>query len=91
MEKVGVGKQKHGFMQRRNTTDKVFTLRLLFERHRECKRGEYCVFVDLAKAYARITRKEIWCFIWKFGVTETYARAVEVVCESRKTVVRFAA
>ena len=42
-------------MPGKRTTDAMFALRMLMEKYREGQRELYCVFVDLEKAYDRVT------------------------------------
>ena len=45
-------------MPGKGTTDAMFALRMLIEKHREGQRELHCVFVDLKKAYNRVPREE---------------------------------
>ena len=49
-DSVEISKQQYGFMPGKGTTDAMFALRMLIEKHREGQRELYCVFVDLEKA-----------------------------------------
>lgn len=63
-------------MFRKSIIDVVFVLRMLMEKYREGYRELYCVFVDLEKAYDRVSREELWYCMRKFGVVEKYVRVV---------------
>ena len=56
---VEISKQKYGFMPGKETTDAMFTLRMLMEKYREDQRELHCVFVDVEKAYDRVPWKEL--------------------------------
>ncbi|XP_042885853.1 uncharacterized protein LOC122262032 [Penaeus japonicus] len=44
----------------RSTTDAIFALRMLMEKHREGQEQLDCVFIDLKKAYGRVPKEELW-------------------------------
>ena len=39
-----------------DTTDAIFALRMLMEKQRKSQKELYCVFVDLEKAYDRVSK-----------------------------------
>ena len=47
-DKVEIGEQQFGFMPGKSTTDAIFALRLLMEKHREGQQQLHCVFVPWA-------------------------------------------
>ena len=59
-DRVEISKQQYGFMPGKGTTDPMFSLRMLMEKYREGQRELHCVFVDLEKAYDRVSIKELW-------------------------------
>ena len=58
-DKVEINEQQYGFMSRKGTTNAMFALTMLMEKYREGLRELHCVFVDLAKAYERVSREEL--------------------------------
>ena len=76
-------------MPEKGTTDAMFALRMLMEKHREGQRELHCIFVDLKKAY-EILREELWYRMRKSGMAEKYVQLVQDMYEGSKTVVRFA-
>ncbi|KAK3525767.1 hypothetical protein QTP70_007530 [Hemibagrus guttatus] len=54
------------------------------------QRELHCVFVDLEKAYDRVSREELWYCMRKSGVAEKYVRVVQDMYERSRTVVRCA-
>ena len=59
-DRVEISKQQYGFMPEKGTTDAMFTLRMLMEKYREGQRELHCVFVDVEKAYDRVSREELY-------------------------------
>ena len=49
-----------GFMQGRGTTDAIFILRQLQEKHLVAGKPLYLAFIDLEKAFDRVPREVIW-------------------------------
>ena len=58
-DRVEISKQQYGFIPEKETTDAMFALRMLMEKYREDQRELHCVFVDLEKAYNRVSREEL--------------------------------
>ncbi|KAK3518554.1 hypothetical protein QTP70_001596 [Hemibagrus guttatus] len=87
---VEICEQQYGFMPRKSTTDAIFALRILMEKYRDGQRELHCVFVDLEKAYDRVSREELWYCMRKSGVAEKYVRVLQDMYERSRTVVRCA-
>ncbi|KAK3506656.1 hypothetical protein QTP70_012932 [Hemibagrus guttatus] len=60
------------------------------EKFRYGQRELHCVFVDLEKAYDRVSREELWYCMRKSGVAEKYVRVVQDMYERSRAVVRCA-
>ena len=75
-------------MSAKETTDAMFTLRILMEKYREGKKELHCVFVDLEKAYNRVPREELCYCMKKLEIVEKYVRLVQDMYEESETVLR---
>ena len=69
-ERVSTDEMQFGFMPGRGTTDAIFILRHLQEKHVAKNKKFYCAFVDLEKAFNRVPREVIWRAMQKLGVEE---------------------
>ena len=54
-------------MPGRSTTETIHLLRQLIERFRERKRNLHLVFIDLEKAYNKVSREVLWWTLMKKG------------------------
>ena len=74
-DKVEISEQKYGFTSGKGSTNAMFALRMLIKKYREGQRELYCVFVDLEKAYDRVSREELWHCIrnqWRKSLWHLY-------------------
>ena len=89
-DRVDNSKQQYGFMPGKGTTDAMFALRILMEKYKKGQRELHCVFVDLEKAYDRVSREELWYHVRKSGMAEKYVRLAQNMYEESETVMRCA-
>jgi hypothetical protein len=87
-DQVKINQMQFGFMPGRGTTDAIFILRQIHEKHQEKKKNMYYAFVDLEKAYDRVPREVTRWAMRKAGVDEWLVNAVMALYEDAKTVVR---
>lgn len=87
-QETEIGAEQFGFMPGRSTTDAVFALRQIMERHRERRRGIHLIFIDLEKAYDRVPRQEVWRCMREKKIPEKYIRLVQDMYEGARTQVR---
>jgi hypothetical protein len=59
---TNVTENQFGFMPERSTMEAIFLIRQLMERCREQKKDLHIFFIDLEKAYEKVSRNIIW---WK--------------------------
>ena len=66
----------YGLMPGRGTTDAIFIMRQLLEKYEMAGRDLYMVFVDLEKAFDRVSREVIWWSLRRKGVIEREIKAI---------------
>ena len=69
--------QQYGFTPGKSTADASFALRVLKEKYREGQKELHYVFVDLEKAYDKVSREEVCYCMRKSGLAEKYVRIVQ--------------
>ena len=85
---ISIDDMQFGFMPGRGTTDAIFILRQLQEKHLDRKLSLYFAFVDLEKAFDRVPRKVIWWAKRKLGVEEWLVKLVQAMYSNARSQVR---
>ena len=78
---------KFGFMPGMGTTDAMFIMRQVQEKHQAKKKKLYYAFVDLEKAFDRVPREVVRWALRKLGVDEWLIRTVMALYTEACTVV----
>ena len=78
-ERISIDDMQFGFMPGCGTTDAIFILRQLQEKHLAKNKKLYFAFVDLEKAFDRVPRKVIWWAMRKLGLEEWIVRFVQAM------------
>jgi hypothetical protein len=66
-----------GFRKGRRTTDNIFIIRTIIDKHLARKRGKVCwMFVDLEKAFDTVVREFLW---WKLRRKGVSAKSIEAI------------
>ena len=77
-----------GFMSGRGTTDAIFIVRQLQEKHLAANKPLYMAFVDLEKAFDRVPWDVIWWAMRKLGIDEWLVRLVQSMYKDVRSRVR---
>ena len=84
-----IGDEQFGFMPGRGTTDAIFAVWQLMEKHREKQKELLVVFIDLEKVYDhRVHRQEVWRCTREKGVPDTHVMTVQDTYEGARTRVK---
>ena len=73
---VDLDEMQFGFMPGKGTTDAIFIIRQLQEKHQQKKKDLYFASVDLEKAFDRVPREVVRWALRKLGVDEWLVAAV---------------
>jgi len=65
---VSISENQFGFMPSRSTIEAIYLLRKLMGMYRDRKVDLYMVFIDVEKAYDRVSREVLWRCLEKKGV-----------------------
>ena len=76
-QRVEIDEMQCGFMSGRGTTDAIFIVRQLQEKHLTANKPLYMAFVDLEKAFERVPQDVIWWAMRKLGIDEWLVRLVQ--------------
>ncbi|GMQ01954.1 hypothetical protein CsSME_00048401 [Camellia sinensis var. sinensis] len=83
-----VSENQFGFMSGRSIMEAIYLLRRVIEKYKEKKRDIHIVFIDLEKAYDRVSRDIIWWVLEKKGVTKGYIDVIRDMYEGMVTTIR---
>ena len=78
---VRIDSMQFGFMAGRSTTDAIFLVRQLQEKHLAKSKDLWMAFVDLEKAFDRVPREVVWWVLRYLGVDEWIVSVIKAVIE----------
>ena len=87
-QRVEIDEMQCGFMYGRGTTDAIFIVHQLQEKHLAANKPLYMAFVDLEKAFDRVPRDVIWWAMRKLGIDEWLVRVVQSMYKDVRSRVR---
>ena len=85
-QRVEIDEIQCGFMSGRGTTDAIFIVRQLQEKHLAANKPLYMAFVDLEKAFDRVPRDVIWWAMRKLGIDKWLVRLQSMYKDVRSRV-----
>jgi hypothetical protein len=85
---TNVTENQFGFMPGRSTMEAIFLIRQLMERCREQKKDLHMVFIDLEKAYDKVSRNIMWWALQKHKVSTKYIILIKDIYDNIVTSVR---
>ena len=85
---IAVNNMQFGFSPGKGTTDAVFIIQLLQEKHLEVHKDLFLTFIDLEKAYDRVPMDLVYWCLRRKRVPQKLVRLVEATYHGASTVVR---
>jgi hypothetical protein len=74
---TNVTENEFGFMSRRSTMKAIFLIRQLMKICREQKKDLHMVFIDLEKAYDKVSKNVMWWALQKHKVSTKYITLIK--------------
>jgi hypothetical protein len=74
---VHITMNQFGFMPERSTMEAFFLIRQVMERYKEQKKDLHMVFINLEKAYDKISRNLMWWALDKHKVLTKYVTLIK--------------
>ena len=87
-QRVETDEMQCGFMSGRGTTDAIFIVPQLQEKHLAANKPLYMAFIDLEKAFDRVPQDVIWWAMRKQGIDEWLVRLVQSMYKDVRSRVR---
>ena len=85
---VDIDEMQFGFVPGRGTTDAIFIVRQMQEKHLAANKPLYFAFVDLEKAFDRVPRKVLWWVLRSVGMEEWSIRVIQGMYTNARSRVR---
>jgi hypothetical protein len=79
---TNVTENQFGFMSARSNMKAIFLIRQLMERCREQKKDLHMVFIDLEKAYDKVSMNVMWWALQKHKVSTKYIILIKDMYDS---------
>jgi hypothetical protein len=74
---TNVTENQFGFMLGRSTMDVIFLIRQLMEKYRKQKKDMHMIFIDLKKAYNKVSRNVMWWALQKHKASSKYITLIK--------------
>ena len=87
-QRVEIDEMQCGFMSGCGTTDAIFIVRQLQEKHLAANKPLYMAFIHLEKSFDRVSRDVIWWAMRKLGIDEWLVRLVQSMYKDVRSRVR---
>ena len=83
-----ISEEQGGFRKGRGCVDQVFTLRTLIEKHREKKKDLFVCFMDLEKAYDKVSRSKLWEVLEEYDINGKLLKGIKYFYRNSRACVR---
>lgn len=72
-----IAEEQAGFRAGRSTTEQIFNLRILCEKHLQHQQDLYHVFIDFKKAFDRVWHSALWATMRKYNINANLIKVIE--------------
>jgi hypothetical protein len=79
---TNVTENQFGFVPERSTMDAIFLIRQHMERCKEQKKDMHMVFIDLEKAYDKVSRNVMWWALKKYKFSTKYITLIKDIYDN---------
>ena len=82
-----IAEEQVRFRHGRSTTEQIFNLRILCEKHLQHQRNIYHVFIDFKKAFDRVCHEALWATMKKFNISGKLIETIQSLYENAMSAV----
>jgi len=72
-----IAEEQAGFRAGRSTTEQIFNLRILCEKHLQHQQDLYHVFIDFKKAFDKVWHSALWATMRKYNINANLIKVIE--------------
>ena len=84
-----IAEEQAGFRAGRSTTEQIFNLRVLCEKHLQHQQDLYHVFIDFKKAFDRVWHAALWATMRYYNISSNLIRVIEHLYDRATSAVLF--
>ena len=84
-----IAEEQAGFRAGRSTSEQIFNLRILCEKHLQHQQSLYHVFIDFKKAFDKVWHAALWATMRKYNIGSKLVRTIEHLYDNATNAVIF--
>ena len=84
-----IAEEQAGFRAGRSTSEHIFNLRTLYEKHLQYQQSLYHVFIDFKKAFDKVWHAALWATMRKYNIGPKLVRTIEHLYDNATSAVIF--
>ena len=87
-EKI-IAEEQAGFRATKSTTEQIFSLQILCEKHLQHQQDLYHFFIDFKKAFDRDWHAALWATMKKYNISTNLTQVIKNLCDKAISAVLF--
>ena len=87
-EKI-IAEEQAGFRAGRSTTEQIFNLRILCEKHLQHQQDLYHVIIDFKKAFDKVWHAVLWATMNKYNISTNFIQVIKNLYNKATSAVLF--